>query len=124
MDDVSFTIQAGEKVALVGENGAGKTTIVKLLCGLYQPESGKIWVDQYLLEDRSEASRCSLVSAVFQDMLVLPFNVLVNVSIGQKEDVHRFRRCLELAGLSERFPNLNLNLVRGSAEDAEDLSGG
>ena len=124
LDDVSFTIQAGEKVALVGENGAGKTTIVKLLCGLYQPESGKIWVDQYLLEDLSEASRCSLFSAVFQDMLVLPFNVLVNVSIGQKEDVHRVRRCLELAGLSERFPNLNLNLVRGSAEDAEDLSGG
>ena len=124
LDDVSFTIRAGEKIALVGENGAGKTTIVKLLCGLYQPNSGKIWVDQYLLKELSEASRCSLYSAVFQDMLVLPFNVLVNVSIGQKEDVHRVRRCLELAGLSERFPNLNLNLVRGSAEDAEDLSGG
>ena len=124
LDDVSFTIQAGEKIALVGENGAGKTTIVKLLCGLYQPTSGQIWIDDCLLQELSEASRSALYAAVFQDMLVLPFNVLVNVSIGQREDVQRVRRCLELAGLSERFPNLNLNLVRGSAEDAEDLSGG
>lgn len=124
LDDVSFRIEAGEKIALVGENGAGKTTIVKLLCGLYQPTSGRIMVNGVLLSELSEASRCALVAAVFQDMLVLPFNVLENVSIGSETDVKRVRACLEKAGLSKRFPNLNMNLVKGSAEDAENLSGG
>lgn len=124
LDDVSFTIEPGEKIALVGGNGAGKSTIVKLLCGLYQPTSGRIWIDDRLLSELSEVSRSALFSAVFQDMLVLPFSVRENVSIGQREDVQRVRRCLELAGLSERFPNLNVNLVRGSADDAENLSGG
>lgn len=108
----------------MGENGAGKTTIVKLLCGLYQPTSGRIMVNGVLLSELSEASRCALVAAVFQDMLVLPFNVLENVSIGSDTDVKRVRACLEKAGLSKRFPNLNMNLVKGSAEDAENLSGG
>ncbi len=124
LDNVSFEIHAGEKIALVGENGAGKTTIVKLLCGLYQPTSGKIFINDQSIDKLSDSVRAAMIGVVFQDLLVLPFTVLENVTIGREEDVGRARHCLELAGLSDRFPNLNVNLVRGSAEEAENLSGG
>lgn len=122
--DVSFRIGPGEKLALVGVNGAGKSTLVKLLCGLYQPGEGRILIDGKPMWEIEEGERYSLFSAVFQDMLVLPFSVLENVAVSGKADVDRVRRCLEEAGLSERFPNLNQPLVKGIQDGAQNLSGG
>lgn len=124
LEDVSFCVRPGEKIALVGVNGAGKTTLIKLLCGFYQPVSGRILIDNVPLEEMGEESLYSMFSAVFQDMLVLPFSVLDNVAVTGNADVERVRRCLEKAGLSMRFPNLNQPLVKGVQDGGENLSGG
>lgn len=124
LEDINFRIRPGEKIALVGGNGAGKTTLVKLLCGFYQPTSGQVLVNGRPLSEMEEGEQLSLFSAVFQDMLILPFSVMENVAVAGKADVARVRRCLEQAGLSERFPNLNAPLVKEVQEEAENLSGG
>lgn len=124
LKDISFCIRPGEKMALVGANGAGKTTIVKLLCGLYQPTEGRILIDGIPTSEREDEELYSLFSTVFQDKLVLPFSVLENVAVNGKADVERVQRCLEKAGLSQRFPDLNQPLVKGIQDGAENLSGG
>lgn len=123
LKDVSFRVGSGEKVALVGVNGAGKTTLVKLLCGFYQPVSGRILIDNVPLEELGK-NVYDMFSAVFQDMLVLPFSVLDNVAVRGGADVERVRLCLEKAGLSRRFPDLNQPLVKGVQDGGENLSGG
>lgn len=124
LEDISFYAAPGEKIALVGENGAGKTTLVKLLCRFYTPTKGKIYINEKPIESLSKAECYSLYSAVFQDMLVLPFSVLENVTIGSDSDVTKARACLEKAGLSQRFPNINQPLVKGIQRGAQNLSGG
>ena len=124
LKDISFCVRPGEKIALVGVNGAGKTTIVKLLCGFYRPTSGRILIDGIPMEEIEEGRLYGMFSAVFQDMLVLPFDVLDNVAVTGNADVERVRRCLDKAGLSRRFPNLNQPLVKGIQDGGENLSGG
>ncbi len=122
--DVNFCARAGEKIALVGANGAGKSTLVKLLCGLYQPTEGRILIDGVPISEKEEGALYGLFSVVFQDMLILPFSVLDNVAVAGRADVEKVRRCLEKAGLSKRFPDLNQPLVKGIQDGAENLSGG
>nr|WP_289766938.1 ABC transporter ATP-binding protein [uncultured Acetatifactor sp.] len=122
--DIDFCVRPGEKLALVGANGAGKTTLVKLLCGFYQPTEGRILIDGVPTSEREAGELYGMFSAVFQDMLVLPFTLLENVAVAGEADVERVRECLEKAGLSERFPDLNQPLVKGIQDDGENLSGG
>ena len=124
LKDINFCVRPGEKVALVGANGAGKTTLVKLLCGLYQPAEGRILIDGIPTSEIEEGKLFGMFSAVFQDMLVLPFSVLDNVAVTGTADVERVRGCLEKAGLSGRFPDLNQRLVKGIQDGGENLSGG
>lgn len=124
LEDISFHVRPGEKISLVGANGAGKTTLVKLLCGFYEPTAGSITIDGIPISKMREGKLYGLISAVFQDMLVLPFSVLDNVAVRGTADVDKVRLCLEKAGLSSRFPNLNQPLVKGVGEGAENLSGG
>lgn len=124
LKDINFCVRPGEKLALVGANGAGKTTLVKLLCGLYQPSEGRILIDGVPTSEMRDGKLYSYFSAVFQDMLVLPFSVLDNVAANDKADVEKVRRCLEKAGISKRFPDLNQPLVKGILDGAENLSGG
>ncbi|WP_424858352.1 ABC transporter ATP-binding protein [Streptomyces sp. SAI-170] len=83
LDDVSLTLPLGRIIALVGENGSGKTTLVKLLAGLYMPDSGKIlWdgVDAATADRRQLAERIAMVA---QDFKRWPFTAKVNVGIGR-----------------------------------------
>ncbi|MFJ8080459.1 ABC transporter ATP-binding protein [Streptomyces sp. NPDC096205] len=83
LDDVSLSLPLGRIVALVGENGSGKTTLVKLLAGLYMPDSGKIlWdgVDAATADRRKLAERIAMVA---QDFKRWPFTAKVNVGIGR-----------------------------------------
>lgn len=103
LKDFSLEIDAGEKIALVGINGAGKTTIVKLLCGFYRPDSGEILINGVNIQRYQKKDRFRLFSAVFQDILILPFTVAENVSMCLEEetDVERVEHCLRKVGLWE-----------------------
>ena len=67
LKNVNITVHAGETLLIVGENGAGKTTFVKLLCGLYKPTGGKIYLNGTDISDLDQAQYRELISAVFQD---------------------------------------------------------
>ena len=94
LDDVSFTLHAGEHTALVGINGAGKSTIVKLICGLYQPTEGQITVNGLSLTDLNPAQYYESIAAVFQEPFALSFFIAENVSCSTLEETDR-TRCRE-----------------------------
>lgn len=90
--NLSFTLQAGEKLALVGENGAGKTTLVKLLARLYDPTEGRILLDGHDLRDYDLASLRRHVSIIFQDYQRYQMTVAQNIAVGHiDEQANRVR---------------------------------
>lgn len=133
VDNVSFKLEPGDSLAIVGENGAGKTTIIKLMIGAYQPDSGTILVNDIPLERIDRESYLEQIGALFQDYSRYEFATLgENVWYG---DVTRpysprdIREALADAGLEDleaKYPK-GLNQVMAKdydAESAADLSGG
>lgn len=128
---LSFKVQAGEKIAIVGENGAGKTTAMKLLSGLYFPTSGKILINGRDASEYKISERSKLFSAIFQDVYIMPATICTNVTMHPDENVdnEKLDKALHLAGLSEKIaslPNGVQTRLRKDInnEDAVDLSGG
>lgn len=108
LQDLSFQVRPGEKIALVGLNGAGKTTCMKLLCGLYRPEKGEIRINGRKSTDFNRDDYYHLFTAVFQDVNFLPVSIAQNVALCVEEqiDYGRVERCLAQAGLGERIARL------------------
>lgn len=123
-------IAAGEKLALVGENGAGKTTFVKLLAGFYEPREGCIKIGGRDAASLSAGERYCLFSAVFQENRCFPFTVLENLTLtpAEKADRERAREALERAGIWEDLQKNGISLdsymTKYFLEDGVELSGG
>ena len=121
LERFDLTIPAGSSLAIVGQNGAGKTTIAKLLCRLYDPQSGSIEVDGVDLREFDLASWRARVTAVFQDFIRLELPLRDNVApAGAPDDV--VRAALDLAGAGN-LAALDTVLARGYS-GGTDLSGG
>lgn len=127
-DHFSLKIHAGEKLALVGVNGAGKTTFVKLLTGMYEPDEGSILIGGV---DRNEFPReelFRLFSAVFQELFLLPVTVAENLTFEKDYDRDRAWKALEDAGLAERFREKGVTMDTFFDKDMDEsgikLSGG
>ena len=121
LEHFDLTIPAGTSLAIVGQNGAGKTTIAKLLCRLYDPQSGAITIDGADLREFDLASWRSRVTAVFQDFIRLELPLRENVApAGAPEEV--VRAALESAGAAH-LASLDTILARGYT-GGTDLSGG
>lgn len=84
--DINVCFRADENIALVGANGAGKTTLIKLLCGLYQPTEGEILINGISMRDLDLENYYMQISAVFQEYMVLPTNVLCNITLRETND--------------------------------------
>ncbi|WP_133273844.1 ABC transporter ATP-binding protein [Hymenobacter radiodurans] len=84
--NLSFTLQAGEKLALVGENGAGKTTLVKLLARLYDPTEGRILLDGYDLREYDPAELRQEIGVIFQDFVRFQLSAGQNLAVGRIEE--------------------------------------
>lgn len=128
--DLNLTIRPGERIALVGVNGAGKTTFVKLLCGIYDPDEGQILINDI---DRSEFPRTEiyrLFSVIFQEQMILPFTVGENLALKRAEEVdgERAWKALEKAGLKQIFEEKGIRMksymTKAMMEDGIELSGG
>lgn len=129
--NISFKIKAGEKLALVGVNGAGKTTIVKLLCGLYLPTEGEILLNSHPINDYNIYEYYSLFSAVFQDISLMPYSIAENIAATTEKDeidFEKVKNSIEIAGLKERVDALPLGVDtpfnKNVNEGAVDFSGG
>lgn len=123
-------IAPGEKIALVGENGAGKTTFVKLLAGFYEPREGKIRIGGADASAIPKRERYRLFSAVFQENKSFPFTVGENLTLQPKGsiDEKRAQEALERAGIRETFQKNKITLdsymTKLWTEDGVELSGG
>ena len=108
LKNISFKIAADEKIALVGNNGAGKTTIVKLLCGLYPPTSGEILIDGKSINDIGVEKYQDMISVLFQDTSPIALSIAENVCGCEPEEVDRKKLydCLDKAGLLTKVKTL------------------
>lgn len=121
LEHFDLTIPAGTSLAIVGQNGAGKTTIAKLLCRLYDPQEGTIEIDSVDLRDFDLESWRSRITAVFQDFIRFELPMRDNVApSGAPERL--IYEALESAG-AENLASLDRVLAKGYA-DGTDLSGG
>lgn len=130
VENLSFTANAGEKIAIVGANGAGKTTCIKLLCGLYKPTTGKILINGVDIANVNSAKLCELLSVAFQDAFTLPTTIAKNIALKTDDEIDRGRlnNVLEKAQLKEKIDSLpfgaETKLDREINENAVALSGG
>lgn len=132
--NISFTINSGDKIALVGLNGAGKTTIIKLLCGLYYPTSGSILLNNIPIEDYNILDYYSIIAPVFQDIHLLPVTIAEFVQSDFNENYSNDRikdkidKAIESSGLKSKVESLangvDSRLMKGIYSDSIDLSGG
>ncbi len=124
---ISLTIRPGERLALVGENGSGKSTFIKLLCRLYPPTQGRITVDGRDIWSMNEEEYMRFLSVVFQDAMIFPFSVEDNICLG-KDDPDLFARVMKKSGMdriaSELKQGAKTSLLRVLDDDGADLSGG
>ena len=124
--DATFSVAAGETVAIVGASGSGKSTLLGLLAGLDVPSSGKVWVDGEDLfaldEDGRARLRGRLVGFVFQSFQLLPaLTALENVMLplelaGANDAVARARQVLGEVGLAERLGHYPRQLSGGEQQ--------
>ncbi len=128
--DVSFTIEPGETIALVGQNGAGKSTIVKLLGRLYDPDEGVILVNGVDIRDYDPVDLRAQIGVMFQDYATYQFSAADNIGIGNVEhigDMVAIRDAADRAGADRviaRLPEGYATALGKWFEGGHQLSGG
>ncbi len=128
--DLSFTLKAGETLALVGENGAGKTTIVKLLTRLYDPDEGRIRIDGIDLRHIDLDDLRAHIGVIFQDFIRYSFTAGENIGVGRIEagiDRQRIEKAAEQSLAADVIAKLPLGYEQPLGKlfaNGRDLSGG
>lgn len=128
LDHVNITIKRGETLSIVGVNGAGKTTFVKLLCRFYEPTEGEIFVNGIPVKDIPLNEYYGLLGVVFQDFSLFNFTVRENISMSTKADEDRLRDAIVKCGLENRVETLpdgvDTYIYKEFDPDGIELSGG
>ncbi|MEP7007370.1 MAG: peptidase domain-containing ABC transporter [Sphingomonas bacterium] len=125
LDQVELDVAAGEHVAIVGPSGCGKSTFLKLLTGLYTPESGQVFLNDRAIETISPAELRRTVGVVMQDDHLLTGTVAENVALFASEaDPDRIWESLEAAGLADEVKHLPRGLKTSLGDMGATLSGG
>lgn len=128
LKDVNCTFRKGERIAVVGRNGSGKTTFIKLLCRLYDPQEGQILLNGVDIREYNYDEYLSFFSTVFQDYSLFAFKLGENVASESEYVSEKVVDALNNAGLAERLATLNKGietpLYKYFSEDGVELSGG
>ncbi|MBD5461226.1 MAG: ABC transporter ATP-binding protein, partial [Lachnospiraceae bacterium] len=126
--DVSMKFHPGERLAVVGENGSGKTTFIKLLCRLYDPTEGEILLNGIDIREYDYAGYMGIFSVVFQDFSLYAFTLGQNVGTRVAYDRALAQECLEKAGFGERLAGMEQGtetyLYKEFSKEGVDISGG
>ncbi len=107
--NINLTIPAGKTIAIVGANGSGKSTFIKLLCGFYQPTKGAIFYDNASTNDLGQQAISKNMAAVFQDFALYNVSALQNIALGNidvKPDTEKITEAAKAAGIHEVLENL------------------
>jgi ATP-binding cassette subfamily B protein len=128
LQNVNLKIKNGEHLAVVGRNGSGKTTFIKLMCRLYDVTDGKILLNGANIKEYTKDSIINLYSVVFQDFKIFSVSLKDNICANSDFESDRFYACLENANIkdrAERLPNKeNTYLYKDLDENGVEISGG
>ncbi len=128
LQDISCRFRKGEKIAIVGRNGSGKTTFIKLLCRLCDPQKGEILLNGVDVRKYQYEEYLEFFSTVFQDYQIFAFGLGENVAAESDYDHEKVKEALENAGFGERLKTmgegLDTQLFKRFSEDGVELSGG
>lgn len=126
--NVSMKISSNSRIAVVGMNGSGKTTMIKLLCGLYQPDEGYITLNGKDIRDYDYGEYLKLFTVVFQDFKLLSLPIGENIATSQEYDDEKAWQSINVAGIDKSVRKLPLKLKQYIYKyvdaDGVDLSGG
>lgn len=125
LENLSFSFQSGEKIAVVGVNGSGKTTMIKLLCRLYDVDEGEILVNGINIKEINIREYQNLFGVVFQDFQLFSFGLGQNLSGSLEYDVQKAKAALEEADFGEREDmGLDTFLYKDFDVQGVEISGG
>ncbi len=128
LENVNLKISPGEHLAVVGRNGSGKTTFIKLLCRLYDVTDGEIFINGLNIKEYSRDSIIRLFSVVFQDFQMFSIPLCDNVSASEEFDKDKLYKCLEQSNISERvyqMPECEKTYLYKNVDDkGVEISGG
>lgn len=128
--DLNFQIKKGEKVLIMGLNGSGKTTIIKLICKLYRPTTGDIYLNGRNIQSVDDREYYQNVNAIFQDYIKYEMTVSENIAIGdltRLNDVAGVKQCAKESGINdliETLPNKYQQQLGKYFKNGVQLSGG
>ena len=126
--NVNLKFKIGEKLAVVGMNGSGKTTFIKLLCRLYDPTEGEILLNNVDIRKYDYKEYMSIFSVVFQDFKLFSFGLGQNVSASFHYNEELTKKCLEKAGFYGRLQSmkkgLETSIYKDLDEEGVEISGG
>lgn len=128
LHDINVTINSGDTISIVGSNGAGKSTFIKLLTGLYQPTKGIIYIDDYPMQEYCREELVDSMSVLFQDFGTYAMTVKENVTMARECEQSLFEKCIEESGVKSRIDKMpqrgDTPIFGFFGESDENLSGG
>ncbi|MBE9187056.1 ABC transporter ATP-binding protein [Microcoleus sp. LEGE 07076] len=124
LQNLNFTIKSGEKVALVGPTGAGKSSIIRLLCRLYEPSQGRILIDGVDIRDLPQAELRRHVGVIIQDGFLFAGDVKSNISLGENYSIEEIQAAAEKTNVARLIEQLPQGYDTQLRERGTNLSGG
>ena len=130
LKNLNLTVKAGERLAVVGLNGAGKSTFIKLLLRLYEPTEGEILLNGVNIKDYNRHDYYQVFAPVFQTVELFAFPLAENISMQAPDetDAKKAEECLQAAGLKEKLEALpkgvKTEVLKVIYDDGVDFSGG
>lgn len=125
---INLSFNVGERIAVVGMNGSGKTTFIKLMCRLYDPTEGEIYMNDFDIRKYDYRQYLNLFSVVFQDYSLLALPLGNNVSSAETWDAKKAERCLREVGFGERYESmekgLETSIYKNFDDEGVNVSGG
>lgn len=124
LKNLNFTIKPGEKVALVGPTGAGKSSIIRLLCRLYDPTVGKICIDGVDVRDVPQAELRQYVGVILQESFLFAGDVKRNITLGEEYSLEAIKQAAESTNVASFIEELPQGYDTPLRERGTNLSGG
>lgn len=124
LQDLNFTIRPGEKIALVGPTGAGKSSIIRLLCRLYEPSQGRVLVDGIDIRDLPQRELRQHIGVILQDGFLFAGDVKSNISLGENYSLEQIQAAAEQTNVAQLIQRLPQGYDTQLRERGTNLSGG
>jgi ATP-binding cassette, subfamily B, multidrug efflux pump len=124
IQDLDFTIRPGEKIALVGPTGAGKSTVVRLLCRLYEPTKGRILIDGVDIRNLPQQQLRRYLGVILQDGFLFAGDVKSNITLGENYSIEDVQKAAQITNIDKLLEDLPQGYNTQLRERGTNLSGG